>query len=144
MIDYASRFVFCPDYAHRARCVTPEDHKLILFNCYKTDYDDNRIEKFQLDEVLNRNRLNSWINATRCLHRYVENKCKQSINHMNFFECSRQTYYSNVFQVFIHVLRGETFLKETHYFKPIDEFRNIILNKSMKHIYLLFGDDKGK
>ena len=132
---YAPRLIFYPRYLNR---MTESDQYLILFNCFKTK---SQNQKYVYEEIESPNQLTAWKKAASCLHQYVERMSNRSIDHTNFYECGQ--FYANCFQVFIHILRVETMLQQTHFFQPVDEQGEVLLLPKMKHIYLLFGDERG-
>jgi hypothetical protein len=114
------------------------DDKLVLFNPFKTCISRvNNICRYELDEAKTVGQLNAWQRAGELVHEYVQVVSeKPDLDVHDFIGCG--IAYANTFQVWVHILRVECQLEETHSFRP-ERF----LPNAMDHIYILFGDNQG-
>ena len=79
-----------------------------------------------------------WLFAAQLVHQHVQRKLFREVDHTDFFDCCQA--YADVFHVHIHILRVETMMSQTHFFRP--ETRRL-LEPTQDHIYILFGDAEG-
>jgi len=123
------------------QCYSPHliaDDKIVLFNPYKKVKArvNNKYEYF-LDDAETVGELNTWKRASQIIHEHVKVFSNQpDLDVHDFLGCGKA--YADVFHVWIHILRVECQLEETHSFRP-DSF----LPNAMDHIYVLFGDNEG-
>jgi hypothetical protein len=120
----------CPHLIH--------GNHLVIFNPFKKYISRvNNICVYELDEAKTVGQLNAWQRAGELIHEYVQVVSeKPQLDVHDFLECGKA--YANTFHVWIHILRVECQLEETHSFRP-DRF----LPNAMDHIYVLFGDNEG-
>lgn len=123
--------------AHFVQKINDQWH-LVIFNPYKISKQrvNNRYE-YYLDEAQTMGQLDMWIAAAKIIHTYVELEVEKPVNVHHFGECGEA--YAKVFGVFIHILRVECQLEQTHLFSPPEDLEE----KHMDHIYLVFGDGDG-
>jgi hypothetical protein len=111
---------------------------LVLFNPYKKiKRRVNNVYEYFVDDAETVGELNTWKRAGQIIHEYVRTSSNQpELDVHDFIGCGKA--YSNVFNVWIHILRVECQLEETHSFRPVEYLPNV-----MDHIYIVFGDHEG-
>ena len=80
----------------------------------------------------------AWLRAATLLHRHVQRTLQREVDATDFNDCCQ--CYADVFQVHLHILKVETLMNQTHFFRPQTR---PWLHGSQDHIYVLFGDADG-
>ena len=114
-----------------------DDH-LVLFNPFKTySRRVNNVYEYELDEAKTIGQLDAWQRAGEIVHQFVQSSQNlPELDVHDFLACGKA--YANTFHVWIHILRVECQLEESHSFRP-----SHFLPNAMDHIYVVFGDNEG-